>query len=566
MAPRYSISLGFHSELKRYHGTEQVVMHQTRVIQVRSRGLTATVMVHAKAPSVAMGNGASTSTGRIPPAPRFASPSAFRLRTVRSTARTATKKTSFSAPCASVFYEQTMMRPVPFVLVVLLSAGASGCDGCGQSAAVEGGECEQVSDCAEGLMCLGRVCQQAPQARGPRDSSHDGDVLNIGADGDSDVETTDDGLDVGRDVHVDGAADIDGADAGDAGAEHTGQEVGVDADGDAGVDVDGGGTDTGIVVQCGPSPTGKGGEMCDVPAGPVWIGCNYTVDTECRSEEYPYHQVTVPAFKIDRNDVTAAEYEACVVESACIAADGSLDYVCNYGRRGREAHPINCVDWSQAEDCCTWAGKRLPTEAEWEMAARGTDGRKYPWGNDSLDCDHAVMSAGLCSNSGTSPVGSKPLGASPYGALDLIGNVWQWVADDWHADYTGAPTDGTAWVENPRGSYRVMRGGSWSNSSTFYLRVSYRNRIGPTRDENNFGFRCAYSASLDFDAGTDAQDSGPEDAGADAGADAGGPCATYLCMCDSYCKMDLGVPKCISGCRTDWDCCPNKWCVEGKCR
>ncbi|MBI5526711.1 MAG: formylglycine-generating enzyme family protein [Deltaproteobacteria bacterium] len=157
--------------------------------------------------------------------------------------------------------------------------------------------------------------------------------------------------------------------------------------------------------------------MCEVPAGPFMMGCNNTVDDECFSSESPYHNVNVAVFKIDRYEVTASEYLACVTASGCSAADtGSA---CNYQVGGKEGHPINCVDWNRAKAYCTWAGKRLPTEAEWEKAARGADGRKYPWGNDALDCDRAVHSVSPCSNLGTALVGSKPLGVSPHGAEDI---------------------------------------------------------------------------------------------------------------------------------------------------
>ena len=270
--------------------------------------------------------------------------------------------------------------------------------------------------------------------------------------------STDASADTGHDAGLDSGVVHDGG--GDSGgdAEH---DSGHDGGTDSGSGVDAGnadaGADAGIVVPCGPSPTGKGGDMCDVPAGPFMMGCNSAVDTECASSEYPYHSVTVPGFKIDKYEVTASEYKACVTASGCTAAN--TDSGCNYNVSGKESHPINCVDWAQAKAYCTWAGKRLPTEAEWEKAARGTDGRKYPWGNDALDCDHAVHSANGCSNSSTAPVGSKPAGVSPYGAEDMVGNVWEWVEDWYHDTYTGAPSDGRSLstsLRHPRDAFTVQ--------------------------------------------------------------------------------------------------------------
>jgi formylglycine-generating enzyme required for sulfatase activity len=220
------------------------------------------------------------------------------------------------------------------------------------------------------------------------------------------------------------------------------------------------------VVGCAGSgggcyPNCPVGDMVEIPAGKFMMGCNSAVDTECYSDESPYHEVNLSAFKIDKYEVTAGQYKACVDAGKCMAADTGGS--CNYGSSGRDLHPINCVDWTQANAYCQWAGKRLPTEAEWEKAARGTDGRKYPWGNTGLDCDHAVMSVSPCSNSSTQPVGSKPLGASPYGAEDMIGNVWEW-ASDWYSSsyYSSSPANDPQGPAS--GTYRVVRGGSWNKS------------------------------------------------------------------------------------------------------
>jgi formylglycine-generating enzyme required for sulfatase activity len=218
------------------------------------------------------------------------------------------------------------------------------------------------------------------------------------------------------------------------------------------------------------------------------MGCNSLEDTECYPDEKPYHSVSVPAFMIDKYAVTTGEYRRCMDAGVCTAPHSGSS--CNHGVPDGDRHPINCVDWSQAKAYCAWAGKRLPTEAEWEKAARGTDGRKYPWGNDSLDCDHAVWNYSKCGNLGTAPVGSKPAGSSPYGAEDMIGNVWEWVEDWYHDGYAGAPSDGGAWL-TPPGTLRVVRGGSWLAASPIFLRVSYRSRDEPWVWSAYHGFRCA---------------------------------------------------------------------------
>ncbi|MBI5528278.1 MAG: SUMF1/EgtB/PvdO family nonheme iron enzyme [Deltaproteobacteria bacterium] len=266
-----------------------------------------------------------------------------------------------------------------------------------------------------------------------------------------------------------------------------------DNDSDSGQD---GGTDADTYTDRGPppcetSPTARGGNMCPVPAGPFMMGCNASVDDECGAEENPYHEATVPDFMLDAFPVTASEYRACVLSGGCPAARTGES--CNYGLSEKGEHPINCLDWDRARGYCIWVGKRLPTEAEWEKAARGTDGRKYPWGNDSLDCDHAVMSVAPCNRSGTAPVGSKPAGASPYQFLDMIGNVWQWVEDGWHENYVGAPSDGSAWSPIPSVLNMTVRGGTWKTDDPRFLRASTRSPDG--YQDYLIGFRCAVSPS-----------------------------------------------------------------------
>lgn len=241
-----------------------------------------------------------------------------------------------------------------------------------------------------------------------------------------------------------------------------------------------------------------GGEMVRVPAGPFLMGCNVRVDAECERDEKP-RMVEVAAFRIDKTEVTVAAYAACVKAGGCSAQgleskffddrDQGITESCNWNKPGREQHPINCVDWSHADAYCRWAKKRLPTEAEWEKAARGTDGLKYTWGNDGFGTrlvaniaderakrNWPYWSTAPGYDDGflfTAPVGSFVDGASPYGALDLIGNVWEWTAD---------------WEKS--GKTRVLRGGSWSDGPR-ETRTSRRVGVPPTERASHAGFRCA---------------------------------------------------------------------------
>ena len=149
----------------------------------------------------------------------------------------------------------------------------------------------------------------------------------------------------------------------------------------------------------------------------------------------------------------------------------------------QDTHPIVNVTWFDAKAYADWAGTALPTEAQWEKAARGTDGRLYAWGNKWSE-DTSVHSVGK-----TAPVGSCPTGASPYGALDMTGNVWQWCADWYDPDYYA-----TSPLTNPpgpeTGTIRVLRGGSWGFNVTEFFRVTYRNRCSPGCKYGDYGFRC----------------------------------------------------------------------------
>ena len=225
---------------------------------------------------------------------------------------------------------------------------------------------------------------------------------------------------------------------------------------------------------------GKGGiQWVSIPGGAFSMG-----------QGGDAHQVTIKSFQIAKTEVTAAQYKACVEAGKCTALDAGSS--CTWGIAGKEDHPVNCVDWTQAKAFSEWVGGRLPSEAEWEYAARsaGKD-RKYPWGNEDATCERAVISDGGlgCGKNSTWPACSKTRGNSEQGLCDMAGNVWEWVQDRYHSPYSGAPTDGSAW-ENPAGSARVIRGGSW-NFDVGNARSAYRDYYVPGSRTRYLGFRPA---------------------------------------------------------------------------
>ena len=238
--------------------------------------------------------------------------------------------------------------------------------------------------------------------------------------------------------------------------------------------------------QCIPNDTGI--EWVRIPGGSFNMGSE-----DGDSDEMPVHIVMVPTFEMGKTQVTVDQYRACVDAGACTAP--STSEWCNWGQSDRGKHPINCVDWNQAQAFATWAGGRLPSEAEWEYAARSGGGDcKYPWGDEDATCERAVMNDGSgygCGRDSTWPVCSKLKGNTTHGLCDMAGNVWEWVQDWYHDSYNGAPTDGLAW-ESPTGSYRVFRGGSWRNIAGG-VRAANRNDDDPRSRYDSLGFRLARS-------------------------------------------------------------------------
>jgi eukaryotic-like serine/threonine-protein kinase len=264
--------------------------------------------------------------------------------------------------------------------------------------------------------------------------------------------------------------------------------------------------------------------MVYVPAGEFLMGSS-PADTEANDNEKPQHRVYLDTFWIDRTEVTNAMFARFVTETGhkTDAENFGQSYVFNVtikgweqtkgadwqhprgpgsDIKGLEQHPVVQVSWDDAVAYCRWAGQRLPTEAEWEKAARGTDGRKYPWGAEGVagnllnfaDRNLDVSWADKSVDDGyqfTAPVDTYPAGTSPYRALDMAGNVWEWVADRYNEKYyANSP------AENPQGpdsgDLRVPRGGSWTDPLR-NVRAAVRYGRAPDDRLDAVGFRCARS-------------------------------------------------------------------------
>ncbi len=227
---------------------------------------------------------------------------------------------------------------------------------------------------------------------------------------------------------------------------------------------------------------GPPGSMLQMPAGTFLMGNNAGAD-----DERPERLVTMPAYQIDRYEVTVGEFREFVsatnhrtsaeLEGKPFGETWRVDAV-----GSRFDHPVRYVSWWDADKYCRWLGKRLPTEAEWEYAARGNDGRLYPWGND-------FDPARVAPPADTTPVGFYLDNRSPIGAYDMAGNVWEWVNDWYRPDYYAQNEN-----DNPQGppqaDQRVIRGGSFTNPPAD-LRVTRRIKADPNSSHRDVGFRCA---------------------------------------------------------------------------
>jgi formylglycine-generating enzyme required for sulfatase activity len=221
-------------------------------------------------------------------------------------------------------------------------------------------------------------------------------------------------------------------------------------------------------------------DMVDIPAGPFTMGSD-----KGAPEDAPAHQVDVAAFKMDKFEVTNADFAAFVKATGyqTYAEQKGLASWKDQAGAGKDNHPVTMVTWDDAAAYCKWAGQRLPTEAEWEKAARGTDGRTFPWGNDWDPAKANVKDAGL---RGTAAVGSFGAGASPYGVEDMAGNVWEWTAD-WYQPYPSNTTKDAYYGEK----FRVTRGGGWFDEQA-QVTTFTRNAAAPAKTtSDDLGFRCA---------------------------------------------------------------------------
>lgn len=246
-------------------------------------------------------------------------------------------------------------------------------------------------------------------------------------------------------------------------------------------------TPTPLPIEITEITDNKGVSMRLVSAGEFTMGSD-----DGPSDEQPAHQVYLDDFYMDIYEVTNALYEACVDAGGCTQPQATSSYTRSsyYGNSQYADYPVIYVDWNQAITYCEWRDASLPSEAQWEKAAKGTDGRTYPWGED-ISCNKANYYDGNKSCGGdTTKVGSYLNGVSPYGTYDMAGNVWEWVSS-LYQPYPYSPSDGREDLSSS--GLRALRGGSWFSYDNV-VRSAYRSNVGAPDIILNFvGFRCARS-------------------------------------------------------------------------
>lgn len=246
-----------------------------------------------------------------------------------------------------------------------------------------------------------------------------------------------------------------------------------------------------VSSQSDSSETPIPDELVPIPAGPFLRGTKVG-----GYDEQPERSIYVDAFSIDRYEVTNAQYQAFVATTGHRKAAPPSRYAKNITRMKGVNQPVTYVSWEDADEFCRWKGKRLPTEAEWEKAMRGVDGRLWPWGNEP---DQLAFNGGSPRDGfdATAPVGSFKRDVSPFGVADGTGNVMEWVADWYGEEAYHDPTD-----RNPKGPdhgvYRVMRGGGYTSQGSDVRITSRSKMVSDFRDET-IGFRCAVSGGAEAD-------------------------------------------------------------------
>ncbi len=228
-------------------------------------------------------------------------------------------------------------------------------------------------------------------------------------------------------------------------------------------------------TTCMDIPGGTAG-MIHIATTTFDMGCT-AAEAPCDADQQPKHTVTVCAYEIDRTEVSQMAYQACIDAGSCTLPFTGFDPASD--------SPVRWATWIMADAYCRFAGKRLPTEAEWELAARGEQGFKFPWGAAPLDC--TLANAANCQDI-LEPVDSYPQGASPFGLLHMMGNVSEWV-NDWYGPYSSQT------IVDPQGpssgAFHVQRGGSFSYPGATVLSNTFRDFKEPDDERDNAGFRCA---------------------------------------------------------------------------
>lgn len=247
-----------------------------------------------------------------------------------------------------------------------------------------------------------------------------------------------------------------------------------------------------LLVSCNQKPKvyrettreKDGMQLVHIPAGSFMMGSEFG-----NSDEQPIHEVRLDPYWIDKYEVSNGQYALCVAAGVCglpsnYMATAREDY---YEKSAFANYPVIDVSWFDALDYCTWAGGRLPTEAEWEYAALGDTGWIYPWGDEEPTC--SLANFGPCNEGGTQAVNSNPDGASPFGVLNMAGNVYEWVAD-WYAPYSSDSQNNPAGPTS--GATKVLRGGNCENNK-YWILAAVRLFDFPESSPGEFGFRCASS-------------------------------------------------------------------------